>query len=92
MFGGLEGYIKTQSSKMVGFYDWSRFFGSIPVCIPSTTFQVKGAGGDDFFCFFMALRATNFLSAHFDKLFGHRTFLAFKLVHRHFLHPNMMIC
>jgi len=91
-FCSSEGNNKPQSWKIIEVYDWSGFFGSIPVCVPSTTFQVKGARGHDFFCFIMAFRAFNFFGAHLDKLLGHRTFLAFKLVHRHFLHPNMLIC
>ncbi len=72
------------------FYIWSGFFGSVPVGIPAATFQVKGARGYDFICFFMTFRALNFLGAHLDKLFSHRAFLALKLVHWHFLHLQMI--
>ena len=66
-----------------------RFF-AVPVCVPTPTFQVKGAGGYNFFCFFMAIRTFNFFGAHLDKFFGHRALLALKLIHRHFLHPQMI--
>jgi hypothetical protein len=72
--------------RAIGQENWNdgilRFFG-VSVCIPATTFQVKGAGRYDFFGFFTALGAQNLFGAHLDKLFSNRAFTAFKFVYRH---------
>ena len=67
------------------------WFFCVSVCVPTAAFQCKSTGGNDFFGFFPAFGAGNCFGAHFDKFFGHRTVLAFELVHWHVFHPNMLI-
>ena len=67
------------------------WFFCVSVCVPTAAFQCKSTGGNDFFGFFPAFGTGNCFGAHFDKFFGHRTVLAFELVHWHVFHPNMLI-